>query len=237
MPIIKTSTGDIHYKTQVIYLGVKQIDKKIAEENLLDLKKVLDDEGIRFMLIAGTLLGAVREHDFITHDEDIDLAFLNEDKQRVFDILPKLINIGFKIARYDKRELMSIIRNGEYIDLYFFKPKKGEHGVRTCSGWLILDKFLTRYGELNFKGEKFYVPEDYKEFLKCEYGDDWMTPVKWFDYQMPWWKLKLFALKEHIKDWLPMFIMKPLLVKVEARNETIYRKRLNRYLANGGTIN
>jgi len=236
MPKIKTSTGEIAYKTQIIYWGVKKINKEIAADNLRDLKKVLDSEGIKFMLIAGTLLGAVREHDFITHDEDIDLAFLNEDKQKVFDILPKLLEIGFEIARYDKRELMSIIRNGEYIDFYFFKPKEGEFGIRTCSGWLILEKFLTRYGQLEFKGEMFSVPKDYIEFLRCEYGDDWKTPIKWFDYEMPWWKLKLFAIKEHIKDWLPMFIMKPILVKVEARNERGYRKRLEKYLSSGGCI-
>ena len=236
MPTIKTSSGDIKYKTQVIYWGVKKINKTIAAKNLSDLKRVLDAEGIKFMLIAGTLLGAVREHDFITHDEDIDLAFLNEDKQRVFDVLPKLLDLGFEIARYDKRELMSVIRDGEYIDFYFFKPKPEEKGIRTCSGWLILDKFLTQYGQIEFKGETYNVPKDYIEFLRCEYGDDWGTPIQWFDYKMPWWKLKLFAIKEHIKDWMPMCIMNKILVKVEARNEIGYRKRLDKYLANGGTI-
>ena len=62
-------------KTIPLFPGVKRIDKEIAFENLCLLKSILDANGIKFQLAFGTLLGVVREHDFIDHDEDIDLAF------------------------------------------------------------------------------------------------------------------------------------------------------------------
>lgn len=236
MPKIRTSNGDIKYKTQIIYWGVKCINKEKAEKNLSDLKKILDEEGIKFMLIAGTLLGAVREKDFITHDEDIDLAFLSEDKQRVFDTLPRIIEKGFEIARYDKRDLLSVIRDGEYIDFYFFRPKNGEKGIRTCSGWLVLDKFLTRYGTLDFKGELYTVPQDYIEYLRCEYGENWRTPIKWFNYKMPWWKKKIYVIKELTKDLLPFSVLAYISKKRESRFEKSYRRNIKEYFDKGGSL-
>lgn len=233
MPKIKTSTGSLHYKSKVIYWGVKKINKQIASKNLSIFKAVLDNEGIPFMLIAGTLLGATREHDFITHDEDIDIAFLSEDKQRFFDTLPKLIEVGFEIARYDRRELLSVIRNGEYIDCSFFKPR--EPGIRTCSGSLIFDKFLLHSTKLDFKGESYNVPQEYIEYLKYEYGPNWGTPISYFNFKRPWLRIKLFATKEHIKDILPQWIFNIFVKRSEQKIEADYRSRIERYFTNGGS--
>ena len=73
MPVIKAICGDISYTTYPLYLGIKKIDKIIARENLLLFKDIVSKHHIPFGLIAGTLLGAIREHDFIEHDEDVDL--------------------------------------------------------------------------------------------------------------------------------------------------------------------
>ena len=70
MPSVMTSHGAIRYKTIPLFPGVKRIDKEIAFENLCLLKSILDANGIKFQLAFGTLLGVVREHDFIDHDED-----------------------------------------------------------------------------------------------------------------------------------------------------------------------
>lgn len=78
-----------------------------------------EDAGITFILFYGTLLGAVREHDFIDHDEDIDLVLFKKDMRKFENQLFKLRECGFEMARYERRGFCSIIRKGEYIDLYF----------------------------------------------------------------------------------------------------------------------
>lgn len=183
-----------------------------------------------FQLTAGTLLGAVREKDFIDHDEDIDLALFDEDKLRVFDILPKLVNVGFLVARYDGQGVLSILRKGEYIDLCFFKIKNDI--VRSCSGCLILRRFLENSTTLEFKGTEFFVPQDYIEFLICEYGDNWQTPIEFFNFErskFDMFKKKLFyTVKEMLPDWL-YFILKPHFVKkVESEYKIIINKYLNK---------
>ena len=46
----------------------KKFDKNIAKENLLDIKKIFDENNLFFYLANGTLLGAVRDNDFIEYE-------------------------------------------------------------------------------------------------------------------------------------------------------------------------
>lgn len=227
MPYLDTPNGKFKYKTIPLFPGVKQIDKEIANENLKLLKSILESHDIIFQLHAGTLLGAVREHDFINHDEDIDLALLNKYRNAVLSILPELENNGFQVCRYDRRDLLSIIRKGEYIDFYFYKPYNDL--LMSCSGWLVLKEHIKDSIELEFKGEKYNIPYKWKEYLIAEYGNNWNIPIKWNNYQMPIYKRVLFNLKEYSKDYLPNFLFKYLSSKAELRliNKSLCRLKKN----------
>lgn len=227
MPKIKTENGVIEYKTHPLFLGVKKIDKEQATENLLLLKKFLDEHNVNFGLIAGTLLGAVREHDFISHDEDIDIFILGEQKQRFLSLLHKIRENGFQVARYDRRGLLSIIRKGEYIDMYFFE--KHCDGIRNCCGWCVPEVFLTDTTHLEFKGELFVVPKDYIGFLEYEYGYNWMTPVQWANFELPKWQRNLHEWKEKTKELLPDFIFYPIVKRFEIKLMKKYQTCIERY--------
>lgn len=233
MPRIKTSKGVITYKTHPLFLGIKKIDKKIAAENLLLLKNFLDSKGIAFGLIAGTLLGAVRENDFISHDEDVDLSFLAEQKDILLDSLSEMKTMGFEVARYDRRGLLSIIRKGEYIDIYFFK--KLCDGIRHCCGWCVPETFLKETSTFGFKGAEFIIPRDYVGFLEYEYGENWKTPVKWADFDMPGWKRTLNEWKEKMKELLPNWIFYRITKKTEQNLIKKYQSNINRYNSTHGT--
>jgi len=227
MPSIKIANGVVNYKTHPLFLGVKRIDKKLAAENLLLLKKFLELRNVSFGLIAGTLLGAVREKDFISHDEDIDLFILDEQKYIFLNLLPDLKKEGFDVARYDRRGLLSIIRNGEYIDIYFFTPLCDK--IRHCCGWCVPEDFLLKTTTIKFKDNDFIVPFDYEGFLVYEYGHNWRTPIKWVDFEMPKWKRKLNEWKEKIKELLPDFIFYPMARRIEKKVLKKYESNLARY--------
>lgn len=227
MPKIITSTGVVKYKTVPIYLGIKQIDKIKSEKNLALLKKVLDKHNVSFLLFYGTLLGAVREKDFITHDEDIDLAILDEERLKFIDSIPDLMSVGFKVARYDRRGLLSIIKDGEYIDFYFFS--KYNDNLRCCSGILCPDEFLENVAEYEFKGNIYLVPRNFKEYLIFEYGNNWMTPIQWNNFSMPRWKISLLKIKEVIKTLLPDSIYFILAKHAEKKMEQKYKQKIDKY--------
>ena len=204
MKTIVTSTGkEIHYKPLSLFRGVQFINKKLAKENLFQLKEILDKNNISFGLIAGTLLGAIREHNFIDHDEDIDLFVLSEDRQKIIDTLPEICAAGFEVIRYHRtKKLLSVMKNEQYIDFNFYEPYNKD--IRCSGGGLILDRFLTQTTTINFLGADFRVPKDYYGYLECAYSKNWKIPVVWNNYEMPWWEIKIRNIAEKIKEILPL---------------------------------
>ena len=65
----------------------------ILQEKLFDtlvyLADFCDKHGIRYWLVAGTCLGAIRHHDFIPWDDDLDVAMLRSDYDKLFDLWEK----------------------------------------------------------------------------------------------------------------------------------------------------
>ncbi len=66
-----------------------RMDYEKAHKYLLDVKKVFDEAGITYFLIFGTLLGMMREGDFISHDSHVDIGILGKDIDRTETLRPK----------------------------------------------------------------------------------------------------------------------------------------------------
>jgi len=175
MKKINTTNGVYEYKEKHFENGIKKIDRDVARDNLLSLKSLLDSNNVLFGLIYGTLLGAIRENNFIAHDEDTDLFMLDENKADFLDALLELREIGFEVGRYSG-SLISIIRNDEYIDIYFFKKTKTN--IRECEGYIIKTTFLENLQKYTFLGKDFNIPQNPEELLVCLYGKDWKTPME-----------------------------------------------------------
>ena len=60
-----------------------------------DIKRVCEENGIRYHLAFGSLLGAVRHKGFIPWDDDMDFGMLREDYERFLEIAPKKLKDEF----------------------------------------------------------------------------------------------------------------------------------------------
>lgn len=222
MQEINTSVGVFRFKEIPLYTGRKYIEKDISLRNLLLFRELMESEGISFSLAFGTLLGAIREKDFISHDEDIDLIILDEERNKFLDTLFKLKELGFQVARYDSRGLLSIIKDNEYIDLYFFSSYNEKY--RYCCGIIIPKYFLDDLIWFDFKGMKFQIIRKYEEYLKFEYGKNWKVPI---EYYPPSLKNKILGhFRVIIKSIAPTWLKKRLTENSEKDMVIAYEDRI-----------
>lgn len=156
--------------------GIHFIDKEVMMKNLLDIKMVYDSHSIPFFFIFGTLLGAIREGDFITHDNDVDLGAYWEDRDRIIEANKELSNFNIEthISPYD----INYIKDNEKIEVWLFEDfgSKRIYDHKRCSNIKYDSLTLNKLETIKFKGYEFDVPRNPKEFLEITYGKNWITP-------------------------------------------------------------
>lgn len=170
---IKTKSGNYHFEP-IDFHGRKEIDKKVALENLFDIADVLEKHSIRYGLIYGTLLGAFRDGDFIEWDTDVDLFVLDEDRQTFLRALFEFKEENLQVVRYVE-DLISLMRDDDYVDLYFFS--KSFFGKRVCGSDVLDEKFFMDFQMIDFHGRKIPCLGWTEEFLVNVYGQDWQMPI------------------------------------------------------------
>lgn len=73
------------------------MELKIAKE----VKRVCEELNIRYFLMAGSLLGAVRHKGFIPWDDDMDIGMLREDYERFLKYAVSIIGDEFYLQNWD----------------------------------------------------------------------------------------------------------------------------------------
>lgn len=220
---VNTNRGIYKYKFVPIFEGIKRIDKTIAKANLSILKKICDEANLQFILFYGTLLGAVREHDFIAHDEDIDIVMYKKDMQKFLDTLFTLREHGFELARYERRGFLSIIRNGEYIDIYFYEPYPHAENLWYCCQDICKKEYVLDLIPYPFQDDIYLIPRNYVQYCEYYFGANWQTPIQVYNYN----KSKITLMKQYaiqyIKAMLPVSI-------VEKRQKRTDRPKIEKWL-------
>ena len=231
MASIKTPSGRLYYNPINIYLGIKQIDRDIAFDNFRILLKILEKNQILVSPALGTLLGIIRDDNFIEWDEDIDLFVLEEDKDKLLCALWDMKDYGFNLVRVERAGLLySIMRKGEYIDFYIMEKLSPE--VRGSADIFMLERHLTDLIDWNFRGLNIKVPKDYEEFLELRY-DNWREPIKYANYEMTSWQIFKIKAVNVIKSLIPKTLKYLMLKKYHYKS---YRKFLLRCRIKGITF-
>ena len=186
MARIKTSKGYLNFDNQILYFGDKVINSEKMQENLQILTVYLDKIDINWGPAFGTLIGIVRNDDFQPWKPVFDIYILKEDEERFKDILWLLMEVGFKLARYERRGRYYLERNGEYFKVFVLQKISTE--VRhTGSTDFIHEKYLQNTVKWEFKGLELNVPQEVDEYLTFQYGD-WTTPK-----QTVWYKQNILT--------------------------------------------
>ncbi len=112
------------------------LDRKLARQALLDLKQVLDSAGVEFFLRSGTLLGCMREGNFLEHDKDVDIGVFEEtiDKNTLAELITASEYFTRPADPHAEQNTVSFSvqhRNTIGFDIYFYRDT-GDHFTTDC---------------------------------------------------------------------------------------------------------
>ena len=155
--------------------------KDDAEEILKKASGLLSECGIEFFLAFGTLLGEIREGDFIQGDEDVDIIV--KDEQALYDNLPYFWDHGLFVNRIFKTELYSFHTEGRkgHLDMYILRLVGRWPYNRWCvsiRGHYPPKRFFERVdkGNYSIRGISYPYPEMPESLLAWWYGKTWRIP-------------------------------------------------------------
>lgn len=149
--------------------------------------------GCKWWIDYGTLLGAVRDGDFIKADNDTDIgivakdvteelfAKINEnpklkvdgsgDRDRWFKTVIKLLD--------DEGKQVNINGKGIFCDLYVYYPLDDFHVMCDSDKYYRIENpYISKLVNVTIHGMRVPAPSKSKEYLEGVYGEGWETPNK-----------------------------------------------------------
>lgn len=184
----------------------RKIAKSFHRYGLETLQKgdeAVSSFGGHLVMYFGTLLGAIREHGFIAHDNDLDMAIPIEDRpdnfveimeqhgfmhfqQTYIKSTGRIIEDRFcyKGCQMDIFYLFSDREDGKVYSYIGRRHETKEWREANATDGFPVDVWPTEkcgYVRQDFLGMQLYVPEKAHEWMRDIYGDDYMTPIKEWD--------------------------------------------------------
>ena len=205
MAKIETSKGSYCYNSHLLYFGDHSINKDRMIENLQVLSLYLDKIGINWGPAFGTLIGIIRNNNFLPWNPIFDIYILKEDEERFKDVLWLLKDEGFELVRHERRGLYYLRRNNEYIKIFVLY--KICSNIRYTGGSdFIHEKYIQNTVKWNFKGLEMNVPEDLDEYLTFQYGKNWIVPLQTIRFKKNvitrFYHWTLVWIQDHLPDFV-----------------------------------
>jgi hypothetical protein len=155
----------------------------------------LHDAGVEAFPAYGTLLGAIREQNFIGHDNDVDLGYVSRHTHPLdviresFRLQRTLREKGYAVDRYsaaafkvDVVEADGAVRGLDVFGGYFLDGRlylMGEIGTPFQEDWIF------PLGTCTLAGRTLPAPARPEKLLEATYGPSWKVPDPAFHFETP----------------------------------------------------
>lgn len=188
------TNAEIVLSKHAIHSSVLINKRKQYLEAIDEAATIFQGLGVTIMLCYGSLLGAIRENNFLPHDDDVDFLIYDQSLSRAeaetrrSSIIASLMERGYTTREFPGGNF-HVIFNGQPLD-FFICWHEADQIV------LMMDKYQYRGidasvvcppSEIDFLGRRLSIPARSVEFLELRYGVDWKTPNQFHEWP---WKLE-----------------------------------------------
>lgn len=183
--------------------GKDKMNKEMAEKLLGLVIDVLNKYGIKYWLDYGSMLGAVREHDFVDTDFDIDISYhatqdiwpaLNELKDMGYEFTPDYVESTIPNKDVFKNERVKLLRKAnimlegkhgfaklEIVPSYYHEKNQKYYKLTGQDDFFLKGAGVPAdlMGELStvsFRGLHVSIQSNAERLLEFHYGEGWRTP-------------------------------------------------------------
>ena len=162
--------------------AAKKLIPSLAREALHDLTSTTSKSGLELFLISGTLLGLIRDGNFLCHDTDLDTGIFHgfhpeQLKNAIY------ASGRFTIMAQRSPHCLRIRHvNGTPIDIFTHYRTDGDF----WHGGVKVRWHNSPFGlkSVRFLGLSVLIPDNPEKYLEENYGADWRTPKEQFDSAM-----------------------------------------------------
>lgn len=172
--------------------------RKNGLQMLAAAEQAFDEMGVQAFLTYGCLLGAYRDHGFISYDPDIDLGILADQvPANIDEVMGRYGFVPYRQVVMDDRKTIAertYIYRKLHLDVFFYyregddlysiiqrkhETKEWKEANRTDG--FPCDRSYVPACEMekrDFLGLKVWMPTDTDGWLRAIYSDSYMTPIK-----------------------------------------------------------
>jgi hypothetical protein len=167
----------VYHPEKIVWEPLESQKAKGALERALELSSSWTAHGVS--IDAGTLLGAIRDGNFIKHDSDIDIAILTDRKNMCQFVQPS-VEISRSVYLGELPMQIAYLDNGILVDFYFYYlNSEGDYYVNANSECVLkLPQalfFPIQQTNYEFLG-RVPIPSKSSEYLEWTYGEEWRIP-------------------------------------------------------------
>lgn len=161
---------------------------KMLYQMLYDTHLILKNNGIKYFVDGGTLLGAVRHKGLIPWDDDVDIGIMQTDQRKFLNLRSDFkkcgysiskVWFGYKIFKSNRKLIDGFNYSFPFIDVLLYKKINGKYTLAMKAArdewpkekWGEKQLFPLKLYE--FGDFEVYGPQDHEKYFKTYYGSDW----------------------------------------------------------------